>query len=80
MNIRKVREKTGARIIFPSKSDENKELITIIGTKEGVEEAKADLLNKIKDLVSFPFQFLFLFFYHVNKIHKNYLVSLEQYC
>ena len=50
VNIRKVREKTGARIIFPTKNDENKELITIIGTKESVEEAKADLLNKIKDL------------------------------
>ena len=31
MNIRKVREKTGARIIFPTKSDENKELIELFG-------------------------------------------------
>jgi len=50
INIRKVREKTGARIIFPTRQDENQELITIIGKKEGVEEAKQELLSKIKDL------------------------------
>jgi len=50
INIRKVREKTGARIIFPTRLDENQEIITIIGKKEGVEEAKADLMSKISEL------------------------------
>jgi len=50
VNIRKVREKTGVRIVFPTRQDENQELITIIGKKEAVEEAKADLLVKISQL------------------------------
>jgi transcription antitermination factor NusA-like protein len=50
VNIRKVREKTGVRIVFPSRQDENQELITIIGKKEAVEEAKADLMSKISQL------------------------------
>lgn len=50
-NIRKVRESTGARIIFPTRQDENKELITIIGKKDAVEKAKKELETKIKDLV-----------------------------
>jgi len=50
INIRKVREKTGVRIIFPTRQDENRELITIIGKKEAVEEAKKELNSKIKDL------------------------------
>lgn len=49
-NIRKVREKIGVRIIFPTRQDENQELITIIGKKEAVEEAKAELMEKISQL------------------------------
>ena len=52
VNIRKVREKTGVRIVFPTRQDENQELITIIGKKEAVEEAKDELLSKISQLVS----------------------------
>ena len=37
--------------MFPTPSDEDKELITIIGKKEGVEAAKQELLKAIKDLV-----------------------------
>lgn len=51
-SIRKVREDTGARIVFPTSKDEDKELITIIGKKESVEAAKEHLLKSIKDLVS----------------------------
>ena len=46
-----MRENTGARIVFPTQSDEDKELITIIGKKEGVEAAKQELMKSIKDLV-----------------------------
>lgn len=49
-NIRKVREETGARIIFPSNDDADAELITIIGTKEAVAAAKTKILSSIKDL------------------------------
>lgn len=50
VNIRKVREKTGVRIVFPTREDENQELITIIGKEGAVEEAKAELMSKIKEL------------------------------
>ena len=46
-----MREKTGARIVFPSAKDEDKELITIIGKKEAVEAAKQELVKSIKELV-----------------------------
>ncbi|RXG56235.1 Vigilin [Armadillidium vulgare] len=49
-NVRKIRDKTGARIIFPNDKDQNKELITIIGKKESVEKAQAELKSIISDL------------------------------
>ncbi|XP_019637669.1 PREDICTED: vigilin-like [Branchiostoma belcheri] len=49
-NIRKVRDNTGARIIFPTAKDDDQELITIMGTKEAVAAARAELENLIKDL------------------------------
>ncbi|CAL1537044.1 unnamed protein product [Lymnaea stagnalis] len=48
--IRKVRESTGARIIFPSQQDPDQETISIIGKEEGVKQAKADLESLIKSL------------------------------
>jgi hypothetical protein len=36
--------------VFPSRTDENQELIIIMGKKEAVEEAKADLMEKISQL------------------------------
>ena len=50
-NIRKVRENTGARVIFPTSSDADRELITIMGKKESAEQAKAHIEELIKDLV-----------------------------
>jgi len=49
-NIQTVRDKTGARIIFPSEKDEDREIITILGTKEAVAAAKHELESRIKDL------------------------------
>ena len=51
-NIQSVRDKTGARIIFPSEKDKDREVITILGTKESVAQAKKELESRIKDLVS----------------------------
>lgn len=51
-NIKKIRDSTGARIVFPSNNDEDREIITIIGKKEAVEEAKAQLEAYIKEIVS----------------------------
>lgn len=42
-SIKKIRDSTGARIIFPTNDDKDKEVITIIGKKENVETAKAQL-------------------------------------
>jgi len=49
-NIQGVRDKTGARIIFPSEKDKDREAITILGTKEAVAQAKKELEARIKDL------------------------------
>ncbi|XP_066966353.1 vigilin [Macrobrachium rosenbergii] len=49
-NIRKIRDATGARIIFPTDKDEDKELITIIGKKDAVARAKEQLEATIKEL------------------------------
>lgn len=49
-NIRKVREKTGARIIFPLERDENQDTIVIIGKKEAVLDAKKQLEEMIESL------------------------------
>jgi len=49
-NIRSVQEKTGVRIIFPTHEDARQDVVTIIGKKEGVEKAQAELQTKIKDL------------------------------
>uniref|UniRef100_A0A673J8B8 Vigilin n=1 Tax=Sinocyclocheilus rhinocerous TaxID=307959 RepID=A0A673J8B8_9TELE len=49
-NIRKVRDSTGARIIFPTAEDKDQELITVIGTEEAVAEAQKELEALIKSL------------------------------
>ncbi|PSN46530.1 Vigilin [Blattella germanica] len=49
-NIKKIRDSTGARIIFPSEGDEDKEAITINGRQDAVEKAKAELEALIKDI------------------------------
>lgn len=46
-----IRESTGARIMFPTEEDQDKEVITIMGKKEAVEKAKADLEATIKEIV-----------------------------
>lgn len=49
-NIKKIRDATGARIVFPTEKDEDKEVITIIGKKDAVEKAKAELESTIKEI------------------------------
>uniref|UniRef100_A0A3Q3WA91 Vigilin n=1 Tax=Mola mola TaxID=94237 RepID=A0A3Q3WA91_MOLML len=49
-NIRKVRDSTGARIIFPTAEDKDQELITVIGTEAAVQEAQKELEELIKSL------------------------------
>nr|XP_014346494.1 PREDICTED: vigilin isoform X1 [Latimeria chalumnae]XP_014346495.1 PREDICTED: vigilin isoform X1 [Latimeria chalumnae] len=49
-NIRKVRDNTGARIIFPTAEDKDQELITIVGTEDAVKEAQKELEVLIKNL------------------------------
>merc|ERR1712001_18591 len=49
-NIQSVRDKTGARIIFPNEKDKDREVITILGTKDAVAQAKKELESRIKDL------------------------------
>jgi len=36
-NIKKIRDQTGARIVFPTDKDENKEVITITGKQKAAE-------------------------------------------
>ncbi|MEQ2174934.1 hypothetical protein GOODEAATRI_012829 [Goodea atripinnis] len=49
-NIRKVRDSTGARIIFPTSEDKDQELITVVGTEEAVRTAQKELEELIKSL------------------------------
>lgn len=49
-SIKKIRDQTGARIVFPNSTDTDKEVITIIGKKENVEAAKIQLELIIKDI------------------------------
>jgi len=67
-NMKSIRDKTGCRIAVPGPNDEKKDIITVMGTKEGVAEAKKILeaeVAKLKDLkeeeVSVP-----------QKYHKNF--------
>jgi len=50
VHIQKIRDETGARIIFPGANDEDRESITIIGTKEAVASAKAIVEARVKEL------------------------------
>ena len=50
-NIKKVRDSTGARVVFPSSQDTDQELITIMGRKDGVATAKTELEELISTLV-----------------------------
>lgn len=49
-SIKKIRDSTGARIIFPTTDDKDKEVIVIIGKKENVETAKAQLEAIIQEV------------------------------
>jgi len=50
IHIQKIRDETGARIIFPGSTDVDKETITIIGTKQACDSAKKIMESKIKEL------------------------------
>ena len=50
--VAQVRDKFGARVIFPASGDEQPDVVTIIGKKESVEQAKEHILEQIKELVS----------------------------
>ena len=49
-SIKKIREATGARIIFPGDNDADKDIITIIGKEEAVRKAKQQLESVISDI------------------------------
>jgi transcription antitermination factor NusA-like protein len=49
-SIKKIRDSTGARIIFPTNDDKDKEVITIIGKEEAVKTAQAQLEAIIKEV------------------------------
>ena len=51
-NIQKIRDDTGARIIFPSINDTDKETIVIIGTQVACDKAKKIMEAKIVELDS----------------------------
>ncbi|XP_060810715.1 vigilin [Amyelois transitella] len=50
VNIKKIREQTGARIIFPTEKDEDKEAIFIIGREEQVQAAKKQLEAAVAEI------------------------------
>uniref|UniRef100_A0A8C2ZPY2 High density lipoprotein-binding protein n=1 Tax=Cyclopterus lumpus TaxID=8103 RepID=A0A8C2ZPY2_CYCLU len=81
-NIRRVRDKTGARIIFPSPDDTEQELITIVGKEEAVRQAQKELECLVKNLVvttlhySFGQMFVILsWMFYFSCIFKDSMVS-----
>merc|ERR1711892_270050 len=50
VHIQKIRDETGARIIFPGANDTDREAIIVVGTKEAVEAAKKVLETRISEL------------------------------
>ena len=51
VNIRRVREETGARVVFPTANDAEQETVVIMGRKDEVQKAKAQLETLIQSLV-----------------------------
>ncbi|XP_026539698.1 vigilin-like [Notechis scutatus] len=49
-NIRKVRDRTGARIIFPTPEDKDQDIITIMGKEDAVRQAQQELESLIHNL------------------------------
>ena len=49
-NIQKIHNSTGARVVFPTNTDEDGELITMIGKKEAIESAKQQLESSIREI------------------------------
>merc|ERR1712180_76563 len=50
VHIQKIRDETGARIIFPGADDADRESITIVGTKGAVAAAKTIVEARVKEL------------------------------
>ncbi|XP_066565203.1 high density lipoprotein binding protein a isoform X1 [Amia ocellicauda] len=69
-NIRKVRDSTGARIIFPTADDKDQELITVVGTEEAVRDAQKELEVLIKNLDNVIEDFM-----SVDPKHHRYFVA-----
>ena len=51
-NIRKVRERTGARVVFPVAGDADQDVIMIMGRKDEVAKAKVEIESLVANLVS----------------------------
>ena len=49
-NMKEIREKTGCRIAVPAPNDAKQDIITIIGTRTGVDQAKSMLEKMVKEL------------------------------
>jgi len=49
-NMKSIRDQTGCRIAVPGPKDDKKDIITILGTKEGVAKAKALLEKNVAEL------------------------------
>lgn len=73
-NIRKVRESTGARIIFPVAEDRDQELITVVGTEEAVRDAAKELEALITSLENVVEDFITV----DPKHHRHFVVRRGQ--
>lgn len=69
-SILQIRDSTGARIVFPSEKDEDKETIIIIGRKEQIEKAKLELEKTIKEIDNLTEAEM-----TVNPVHHKHFVS-----
>lgn len=67
-NMKNIRDLTGCRIAVPGPKDDKKDIITILGTKEGVAKAKKILEDNVAELVSIEEHEVTV----PEKFHKNF--------
>lgn len=76
-----MREKTGARVIFPSSEDTDQETIVIIGKKESVDEAKKELESLIKNLVGIKIDLNSYFLkFRIHECKKDFVLRSYSAC
>ncbi|XP_076365239.1 vigilin-like isoform X2 [Tachypleus tridentatus] len=81
-NVKKVQQKTGARIVFPTNKDKDKETIRITGHKNAAMEAKKILEDMVEDIMLRSFQLHKKFsdnhYRHIVRLKESVISRIKQ--